>query len=309
MSLSADFTSDIPKYADSTSTGSRKTGAGNVFGMDDFYKLMAVQLQNQDMMNPVDDSQFAAQMAQMATIQAMDQMNQMTMTSYAFSFMGKEVIVSDEDDSGRSVSYTGPVEKVVLYNGSPQVFVNGKAYALSQVMEVITPVADSSINLFDLIDRQVAVQVVDEENSTKEETKYKLITGTVDKVTMYEGKKVVVVDGENYTPDQIVEVLPYSQSEAPAFIPPIEDLEEEEEMKPAPEVPPVDENPSADGTTGAEDNNEQTELPEYQGEQGTVPSVPQDPDKGMNEEQSQDQQSNTVEESAASSQTKEQSRQ
>lgn len=207
MGSTIDFDPTIRGDLDSTSTGKKKK-TGNDFGLDDFYALLAVQLQNQDMMNPVDDSQFVAQMAQMATIQAMDQMNQMTMTSYAFSFMGKNVIISDYDDLGKAVTYTGPVEKVVLYNGKPQVYVNGKAFELSQVMEVLTPDAETSMNLVDLIDRKVAIQIVDEENSSDEETKYKLIYGVVDKVTRYDGKMMVSVEGKSYEPGQIVEVLP-----------------------------------------------------------------------------------------------------
>lgn len=207
MGSTIDFNPNISKDIDSTSTG-KKEKTDNSFGLEEFYKLLAVQLQNQDMMNPVDDSQMVAQMAQMATIQAMEQMNQMTMTSYAFSFMGKDVIISDYDDLGQSVTYTGPVEKVVLYNGKPQVYVNGKAFELSQVMEVITPEAETSMDLVDLIGRNVAVQVVDEEKSTDKETIYKLIYGVVDKVTRYDGKTMVSVGEKSYLPGQIVEVLP-----------------------------------------------------------------------------------------------------
>jgi flagellar hook assembly protein FlgD len=114
----------------------RQTGTTGTFDLDDFYYLFATQLQNQDMMNPVDDGQFLAQMAQMALIQAMDQMNATTMTSYAFGFMGREVIVADFDASGQLVNKRGTVEKVVLYNGTPQVYVDGQAYDLAQIMEV-----------------------------------------------------------------------------------------------------------------------------------------------------------------------------
>ncbi|MDR1322372.1 MAG: hypothetical protein LBK56_13300 [Gracilibacteraceae bacterium] len=114
----------------------QNTGTTGSFDLDDFYYLFATQLQNQDMMNPVDDTQFLNQMAQMALIQAMDQMNAMTMTSYAFGFMGKDVIVSDFDASGQLVNTRGAVEKVVLYNGAPQVYVDGKAYGVEQIMEV-----------------------------------------------------------------------------------------------------------------------------------------------------------------------------
>ncbi|MDR1069318.1 MAG: hypothetical protein LBL37_00810 [Gracilibacteraceae bacterium] len=114
----------------------RNTGTTGSFDLNDFYYLFATQLQNQDMMNPVDDTQFLAQMAQMALIQAMDQMNAMTLTSYAFGFMGKDVIVADFDSSGQLVNTRGAVEKVILYNGTPQVYVDGKPYGVEQIMEV-----------------------------------------------------------------------------------------------------------------------------------------------------------------------------
>lgn len=132
-----DFTTSVGM--DSTSvSNARKTGSNKgVFDLDDFYTLFAKQLQNQDMMNPVDDSQFLAQMAQMATVQAMEQMNEMTMTSYAFEFLGKEVIIAEYDVKNELKTVEGVVEKVTLYNGEPQVFVGGKAYELAQVMEVL----------------------------------------------------------------------------------------------------------------------------------------------------------------------------
>lgn len=150
----------ITTEADSTSISSirRKKEAAekgdNSFTLEDFYTLFAAQLQNQDMMNPVDDSQFLAQMAQMATIQstdkmikAMEQMNTMTMTSYAFEFMGKEVVVAAEKEGGKEgelESIRGVVERVTLYEGQPKVYINDKAYDLSQVMEVF-PATNSAI--------------------------------------------------------------------------------------------------------------------------------------------------------------------
>ncbi|MDR1603229.1 MAG: hypothetical protein LBS10_00285 [Gracilibacteraceae bacterium] len=121
----------------------RETGTSGTFELDDFYYLFATQLQNQDMMNPVDDTQFLAQMSQMALIQAMEQMNAMTLTSYAFGFMGREVIVTDFDASGQLVNKQGIVEKVVLYNGTPQVYVDGQAYEVAQIMEVFAAGTES----------------------------------------------------------------------------------------------------------------------------------------------------------------------
>lgn len=119
-----------------------KSKQGNGFSVDDFFKLFASQLQNQDMMNPVDDNQFLAQMSQITTLQTMQQMNELTMTSYAFEFMGKNVVVADIDELGNKKEISGMVDKVTLYDGKPKVFVKGKGYDAAQVMEIATPAVE-----------------------------------------------------------------------------------------------------------------------------------------------------------------------
>ena len=42
--------------------------------MDDFLTLMVAQLKNQDFMNPVDDTQYVTQLAQISTMQQMEEM-------------------------------------------------------------------------------------------------------------------------------------------------------------------------------------------------------------------------------------------
>lgn len=48
----------------------RKTGT-NILGKDDFLKILITQLQNQDPLNPMQDKDFIAQMAQFSTLEQM----------------------------------------------------------------------------------------------------------------------------------------------------------------------------------------------------------------------------------------------
>src|SRR3954471_831202 len=54
---------------------SEKRTASSTLGKDDFLKLLMTQLQNQDPSNPMEDTEFIAQMAQFSTLEQITNMN------------------------------------------------------------------------------------------------------------------------------------------------------------------------------------------------------------------------------------------
>lgn len=50
--------------------------SGSVVGKDDFLKLLVTQLQNQDPLNPMDSTEFTAQLAQFTSLEQMSNMNE-----------------------------------------------------------------------------------------------------------------------------------------------------------------------------------------------------------------------------------------
>ncbi|MGI6751281.1 MAG: flagellar hook capping FlgD N-terminal domain-containing protein [Anaerovoracaceae bacterium] len=127
--------------SDVSDAGSRTKSLGdkNMLQMDDFFSLIVAQLKNQDMYNTVDDTQFIAQMAQFSMIQALADLSELSMTTYGVSLIGKEVTIAQVGSDGVMNSFTGLVDSVNFYNGSPQVVVEGKGYSLSSVMSVKEP--------------------------------------------------------------------------------------------------------------------------------------------------------------------------
>lgn len=122
-------------------TGNSKTS----LTMNDFFKLMAAQMANQDMNNPMDNSEMLQQLTQMATVEAMAAMQlsvensaAVATTTYATNLLGQQVRVADiNEDTGQLTGSTvGQVTGVDLYNGAPRLFVNGKAYYTTQIMGV-----------------------------------------------------------------------------------------------------------------------------------------------------------------------------
>ena len=104
--------------------------------MDDFLKLMVAQLQNQDMNNTADTSEYTSQMAQFSMVQALTDLTELTKTTYSLSMIGKEVTLAETKSDGSLNVITGTVEGVNLYNGDAQIIVDGVNYPMSSVMEV-----------------------------------------------------------------------------------------------------------------------------------------------------------------------------
>ena len=133
----------------------------NTITMTGFFQLLATQLQNQDMTNPMDNSEIMAQMTQMAMVQAMTTMTDTMKNSsaintqtYAAGLVGQEVTmaVTQKNIYGQEepvdVKYA-KVEWVNFTSGSPTIKLEGddKEYGLSHLVgmgRVPNPFKDSS---------------------------------------------------------------------------------------------------------------------------------------------------------------------
>jgi flagellar basal-body rod modification protein FlgD len=115
-------------------------------GQDDFLKLLVAQLSAQDPMNPQKDTEFIAQMAQFSALEQTRSMQSdiaglrsEQQFLQANGMIGRTV--SLQDSSGATI--TGVVSGLSLATGTPQIMVNGKAYALSSLLGVTAPPASN----------------------------------------------------------------------------------------------------------------------------------------------------------------------
>lgn len=110
--------------------------ANSTMDLQDFYYLLAAQLKYQDADNPMDTAEMMGTMVQTQMIQAISQMTQSNTTTYAASMIGKEVTIAEVDNDGM---YTGDKKGTVtgvVLGDNPLIFVDGKAYYLSQIVAV-----------------------------------------------------------------------------------------------------------------------------------------------------------------------------
>jgi flagellar basal-body rod modification protein FlgD len=112
-----------------------KPKAGKGLGKDDFLKLLVTQLSHQDPMEPMQDKEFIAQMAQFSQLEQMTNMAEnfnkltsMVTNTQASSSLGKNVEITDG-----SQIVQGTVDAVSSSGPSPQVLVKGQYYDWSKV--------------------------------------------------------------------------------------------------------------------------------------------------------------------------------
>lgn len=125
-----------------------------ILGKDDFLKLLITQLKYQDPMEPTDNKDFIAQMAQFSSLEQMSNMSSgfekmATMQELAFreitvgqavNMIGRTVsaVQTSEDENGEvsTINVTGIVTGMKIIDGVPNVVVNGKEIPISYIEEV-----------------------------------------------------------------------------------------------------------------------------------------------------------------------------
>ena len=126
--------------ASSARASSTKDDVLGNLDLGDFLKLMIVELQNQDPLSPLENSEILAQISQIRAIGATSELND-TLDAVLFgqnianatNLLGKEVRALDED--GERVS--GKVDKVTIAGGEVQVHIGEKTVELSNVSEIL----------------------------------------------------------------------------------------------------------------------------------------------------------------------------
>lgn len=106
--------------------------------MEDFLTLMVAQLKNQDFMNPMDDTQYVTQLAQISSMQQMEEMAYNAKSTYATSLVGKTVQAAKFTVAGELKTTEGVVNKVSLLDGKFVIYVNGEPYGMDELMEIKT---------------------------------------------------------------------------------------------------------------------------------------------------------------------------
>lgn len=115
----------------------------NALGKDQFLKLLITQLRYQDPINPIDDKEFIAQLAQFSSLEQMQNLNsnlgemmfaqqKLTALGQATQMIGKEVELFTREGE----NLFGKVTGVQFKDGWPSIIVDGKLYDFGEVVAI-----------------------------------------------------------------------------------------------------------------------------------------------------------------------------
>lgn len=113
----------------------KKSNDGIGLDMTDFLKLMIAQFQNQSIDDTADTSEMLNQMVQMQMIQAITNMTDASIMSYASSLVGKEVTVGKYNGTELE-ELVGTVTATGTKDGQHIIFINDEYYYLNEIMAV-----------------------------------------------------------------------------------------------------------------------------------------------------------------------------
>ena len=129
MSVSA---IDTSQYA---STGADRT-TGSDLDKDAFLSILVSQLQYQDPLSPMDNTDFIAQMAQFSALEQMQSLNETSTASQATNMIGQYVYAEITDENGEKVPVFGKVDGVTVNSGEACLLVGGASVPVDDVTEV-----------------------------------------------------------------------------------------------------------------------------------------------------------------------------
>lgn len=122
-----------------STTTTTSTNKNDSLGKDDFLKMLVTQLQNQDPLNPMEDTQFISQMAQFSSLEQMQNMSTAMETTKATGMVGS--LVTWNDGTGQLLY--GVATGVKIVNGQPQLMVGDTQVELSKITAV-EPLVDTT---------------------------------------------------------------------------------------------------------------------------------------------------------------------
>ena len=169
-------------------------GPNQELDKDVFMELMITQLQYQDPLNPMDNQEMLAQMAQFTALEQMKNVADVTQKQYAQQMIGDFVEYSYKDPETNQVQYlVGKVDYIKNQGSTVLLGVGGHEIAMDDIIKVLDPNnIQSDTSAFELIGQTVQ-GMIERKNEETGKLEQSIIEGEVLQVHMKDDEPFVVL--------------------------------------------------------------------------------------------------------------------
>lgn len=212
-----------------SSSASSLTNGNSAVGKDEFMKMLIAQLKNQDPMNPMDGTQFAAQLAQFSSLEQLTNLNENVQNSIDANYllsqsinntMSTTLIGKEVKLDSNSINYTGQDSVDFEYDlpsnaQSVTVKIYNDAGALIKTIENAPKDMGSTKLNWDFTDNAgrnvqhgdytIKIEAADSAGNTMSNVSTYLL-GVINGVKFGPDGSSIVIDGNEYWLSQIVEI-------------------------------------------------------------------------------------------------------
>lgn len=213
MSSSIDDTSliyDIESNKTTTSsTTTSTTSSSSDLDKDAFLRLLVTQLQYQDPLDPMDNTEFVSQMAQFSALEQMQNLNTTMTNSQAYSMIGRTVYAQIYDSATNTYEeIAGTVDSITIKSSGAYLNIGDKEVAYSDVSQVYSTDVNTNIDrnlvvsqALSLVGKSIQAITFDSDLNPEE-----FIEGKVDYVKFIDDTPVLSVGGKDVYTSEVVSV-------------------------------------------------------------------------------------------------------
>jgi flagellar basal-body rod modification protein FlgD len=162
----------------------------------DFLNILVTQLRYQDPLNPMDDKEFIAQLAQFSALEQMTEQTRWTQMTYALGMVGQMVMY--RTDQGEVD--VGTVRSMRMIDGKPMLSLGDSEIRLDQVLELGRMPEQTNWAQMNYALGLVGQRVLFKNDEGEEET------GVVQSMRMVDGKPMLSLGESEIGLDQVLEV-------------------------------------------------------------------------------------------------------
>lgn len=192
--MSSNNITTLSNLTNTTATSATAATGSSDLGKDAFLQLLVTQMKYQDPLDPVDNSEMLAQLAQFSALEQMNNVAKASQNQLANSMLGKYVMYTYTSSStGETFSLIGKVDYVKVNGNEPTLGIGEHTVALDDVVQVVDESnIETTTTAFQLLGKTVLGKFK-RTNTTTGEEETVTVEGEVLGITMKDGKPYMII--------------------------------------------------------------------------------------------------------------------